>query len=450
MGGGRRGFSGTLRAFIHRGSATVAPASSGRRAVALRPVAPHGAAPASERNAMGRSLALLLVLAAAMSSPASAAAFNVTYLSARRFPIEAVGTPATIEACTTPPLPAPSGTNLYVSLGQPGNALTFPGFRVGGQLVGGSNLPVKPNGTAGCFTITPGKMAGAGPGLLEIVSNGTGTNRAKVEYYESVSMTFGLRPYITETEGTLLLRPDGQIIAMTAAAAAAATAGSAGSSPVSVQMDLPFATPPRKVTWSAAQGDIKLLQKWEHALSFSLSGLPVTVNQDVKITVTLPDNCTFTKWRRLMRAPRLPRNSSVLAVQVDHSTKSLLVDGRLWAGSGFYYGGGYEHRTSSFPNFTEFVARSAVPKRLNAGMIYRLHLYTPEEQLNMMDQLASVGFKVLYEMPQMDNCNGSAVPDEETSCELHHDQSSPGYQLLNSTVQLIKDHPALLGYCKLL
>ena len=38
-------------------------------------------------------------------------------------------------------------------------------------------------------------MAGAGPGLLEIVNNGTGTSRAKVEYYESVSMAFGLRPY---------------------------------------------------------------------------------------------------------------------------------------------------------------------------------------------------------------------------------------------------------------
>ena len=62
------------------------------------------------------------------------------------------------------------------------------------------------------------------------------------------------------------------------------------------------------------------------------------MNQDVKITVTLPDKSKFTKWRRLMRAAPLPRGSSVLAVQVDHRTSTLRIDGRLWAGSGFYYG----------------------------------------------------------------------------------------------------------------
>ena len=94
--------------------------------------------------------------------------------------------------------------------------------------------------------------------------------------------------------------------------------------------------------------------------------------------------------------------------------------------------------------------RSAASKRLNQGMVYRLHLYKPEQQLIILDELASVGFKVLYEMPQMGNCNGSAIPDAETSCLLLRDKSSAGYQLLNDTISLIKDHPALLGYCELL
>ncbi len=397
----------------------------------------------ARRRALSLSLMVCALLSFATQSPAesqSAAAHNVTYLSASRFPLEAVAAPSSIVACTTPPLPAPSGTQLYASLGQPGNALTFPGFRVGGQADGGSTLPIKPNGSAGCFTITPGKMAGAGPGLLEIVSNGTGTNRAKVEYYESVSVAFGLRPYINETSATLLLRQDRDFIAHIAASAEASS--------VSVQLHLPFATPPRTVTWSASNGFDNLLQQPEQVLHFSLDGLPRTVNQDVKITVTLPRGESFVKWRRLMRAPPLPLASSVLAVQVDHSTKSLLIDGRLWAGAGFYYSGNYERAfVNSFQNFTEFVIHSAAANRLNQGMIYRLHLYPPEQQLAFMDQVASVGFKVIYEMPQMDNCNGSATPDQETSCNLLHDQTSPGFKLLNETVQRIKAHPALLGYC---
>ena len=87
-------------------------------------------------------------------TPAIAAAHNISYLSASRFPLEAVGmVSSTIEVCTTPPLPAASGTKLFVSLGQPGNAITFPGFRVGGQAVGGSVLPIKPNGTAGWYAL---------------------------------------------------------------------------------------------------------------------------------------------------------------------------------------------------------------------------------------------------------------------------------------------------------
>jgi len=424
--------------------------------------------------------ALLCVLAGLRSAEA-ATSHNITYFSTSRFPLEGVGSTATptFEACVTPPLPPPGNVPgaagngiLFADLGQPGNAITFPGFRVGGSSLGDGQLPIAPNGTAGCYTITPGVMASAGPALLQIFSNGSGTNRAKVEYYESVSVAFGLRPYISEAEGTLLLRPDRGLIA---AVAAASTSDS--SATVVVKMTLPFAEPPRTVTWDATTLP-SLLQQPEQVLSFSfagaqiqhfivratpsmfshavsdvatlndlVAGLPVLINQDVEITFTLPDGGTFTKWRRLMRATPLPVNSSVLAVQVDHSTSSLLVDGRLHAGSGFYYSGNY-HGTGflSHRNFSEYVVKSATPNRLNEGMVYRLHLYTPKEQLEILDELAAVNFKVLYEMPQMDNCNGSASPDQETSCLLHHDTTSPGYQLLNDTVHLIKHHPALLGY----
>ena len=73
--------------------------------------------------------------------------------------------------------------------------------------------------------------------------------------------------------------------------------------------------------------------------------------------------------------------------------------------------------------------------------------YPEDEQLAILDELAAVNFKVLYELPQMDYCNTFQSPYPETSCDLRHNTSSPAYQLLNTSVHLVKGHPALLGYC---
>ena len=86
----------------------------------------------------------------------------------------------------------------------------------------------------------------------------------------------------------------------------------AGAAAVVVTMELPFATPARVVSWSTSNDGKPLLAEPEQELSFSLAGLPSTVNQDVRITITLPLEQNITKWRRLMRAPPLPRGSSVL------------------------------------------------------------------------------------------------------------------------------------------
>jgi hypothetical protein len=158
-----------------------------------------------------------------------------------------------------------------------------------------------------------------------------GTEGVEVEFYESVAVAFGLRPYLggdNET-ATLLLAPAPEVVA-------AATAS--GAKPVAVELELPFATPARTVKWTAAgAGSAKLLSAPEQVLSFTLDGsLPATINQDVKITISLPSGASIVKWRRLMRAPPLPKGSFVQAVQVDHTTKSLLIDGRPHVGMGFY------------------------------------------------------------------------------------------------------------------
>ena len=240
--------------------------------------------------------------AAAISSPA-----QVSYIASRRFPMEG---DHNVTLCTAPPLS--SGPGAAASVHEVGVSLRFPTRGHGFALAAPTG-----NGTPGCFQVATGVAANAGPGNLSISGSvaGTGSQAVEIEYYESVAVAFGLRPYINEAVGTLLLAPDPEIIA------AAVMPGATGAK---VSMDLPFATPPRTEHWSATTPSAgKLLSEPEQVLSFSLAGFPATVNQDVKITILLPSGNTIVKWRRLMRAPPLPDGSSVLPVQATSLSLSL-------------------------------------------------------------------------------------------------------------------------------
>ena len=56
----------------------------------------------------------------------------------------------------------------------------------------------------------------AGPGRLSIASGGAHTASVPVEYFESVAVAFGLRPYIAEHSASILLRPDPSVIVRSA------------------------------------------------------------------------------------------------------------------------------------------------------------------------------------------------------------------------------------------
>ena len=246
------------------------------------------------------ALAALTILTAFSCSCCAASVHNISSLSTHRFPTEGVAPPVVL--CTEPPL-AGSGP-FSARIQQAGVTLRYPTRAHGFSLAAPTN-----NGT-GCFSIEAGAVANAGPGLLSVGAPGASSTQVEVEYYESVSVAFGLRPYLGEVAGTLLLRPDREVLA---------AASAPGGSPVAVEMALPFATPPRTERWTATPGGGPLLQQAEQVLAFELAGLPATVNQDVRITVSLPSGRKITKWRRLMRAPPLPHGSFVQAVQVDHS-----------------------------------------------------------------------------------------------------------------------------------
>jgi hypothetical protein len=220
---------------------------------------------------------------------------------------------------------------------------------------------------------------------------------------------------------------------------------------MSVVLHLPFATPPRSESWHASASGDNLLTQAEQVLSFSLDNLPRTINQDVRIEITLPSGKTITKWRRLARAPPVPAGSSVLPVQVDHSIKSLLVDGRPHAGTGFYLSWDAQPY-GAFANITEYIEKSLAPGGLNHGMVYRLHALPAAEMLYVLDRAHSVGFKVMLDMPtDLDDCGKPGPPNMNAGTRpkyptCFNDTESPGLASLMALVSLVRGHPALLGY----
>ena len=182
-----------------------------------------------------------------------------------------------------------------------------------------------------CVRVDGGVVDAAGPGMVFVsADNGTSwSNGTRAEWFESVAVAFGLRPYIAEETATLLVSADESVVK------ASHAVGS--SSHAKISMELPFASPPRTETWTAQQH--AALHREQTVLSFPLDGLPDTINQDVKVTITLPRGQRITKLKRLMRAPPLPSTSSALPVQVDHSTRGLRVDGRPYLGVGWYLDG---------------------------------------------------------------------------------------------------------------
>eukprot|EP01052_Picozoa_sp_SAG31_P029914 SAG31_NODE_3019_length_4784_cov_2.199360_6_plen_454_part_00 len=308
-----------------------------------------------------------------------------------------------------------------------------------------------------CMLVGGGGTTVDGPALIFTSRDGqTWDDGTRVQYFETVSVAFGFRPFIYEKNGTLLLEADMALVEHLRSLPIA------DQERVSVTLELPFAAN-RQITWRGNG----LLQKHQSILEFSLSQLPSTVNQDVKIVISLPGGRTFTKLRRLMRAPPPATGSFVQPVQVDHFTRSLRIDGRPFQGVGWYldgltidslYPNGSAPGFAGFTNLTQYIIHRQAPEGINQGMIYRLFTYPPEHQLAVLDQLNSVGFKVMYEVGhQLNRCGaGARAPcdsdsydgehDGETDCHVCFNGSKSKLHWLEERINIVKDHPALLGY----
>ena len=286
--------------------------------------------------------------------------------------------------------------------------------------------PVRHNATCLNVSVTAASMPSAhfglplpplheGAGMLVVSSNG-GTNWTspgeRVQLFELVSVAFGRRPYLNEPHAELLVRTD-----------PAMTASLAPGAKVQITIAFPFAAAGQQTRSFQSTTEPLLLRAAEMRLPFSFAGLPTNVNQDVMITISLHGTGptrNITKYRRFMRAPP-PASPSVLAVQVDHTTKSLLVDGRVWSGQGWYIA----HENMPMNGFTsaiDMLVRDA-QRSLNTGVLYGISTWSAEEQLAMLDRLASVGYRGLYDL--------GGTTDKAA---------------INESISIVKNHPAILGY----
>jgi hypothetical protein len=372
-----------------------------------------------------------------------------------RFSVEGGGPRAVVCASPSPPAVAAAAVAatapiLRAQMREAGppwsttlNTPTAQWYQGGTQKPQVMELPTPAVINSSCLSVDGGVVTVDGPGMLYTSrDNGTSWDAGTTaEYYQAVAVAFGMRPYINEVNGTLLLAVDSALLTQLQLATAAERAA------VSVTLRLPFVSAPaaRTVIWRGGQ----LLQRAQTVLSFSLVPLPATVNQDVMVEISLPHSRTIRKFRRLMRAPRLPSGSFVQPVQVDHSTRSLRVDGRPFNGIGWYldgldaFGDG-SPGFATFTNLTQFIVHSQTPSGVNHGMIYRLFTFSAERQLSILDQLTAGGFKVWYEVgKQLNVCgDGTRAPEKVKQC--FNDSNTLGW--LKKNVELVKDHPAILGY----
>ena len=229
------------------------------------------------------------------------------------------------------------------------------------------------NGTA--VSCVPPAVIASGPGLLRFSLDNktwdgeTGVDGVPVEYFDLIQMAFDRRPYVTETTGHLLVRTH-PILCENGFTIVNATLSSgqnlfSGSRAISGDRPMPF----------------------------NLSLLPETVHEDVQIQVLISgNNLSVTRPLRLIRASA-PASPSF--VQVDQSTKSLLVDSKPFLGSGYVYNDYSDEQLLQLSARLPELVKSGV----TIGVLQTLPGANATVQRAVLDAAAASGFKVVWPLP---------------------------------------------------
>jgi len=82
---------------------------------------------------------------------------------------------------------------------------------------------------------------------------------------------------------------------------------------------------------------------------------------------------------------------------------------------------------NGFVTAIDMLVRDA-QRSLNTGVLYGMYSWSAKEQLDMLDQLASVGYRGLYDLG-VGNLGGGANKSDN-----------------KESISIVKDHPAIVGY----
>ena len=273
---------------------------------------------------------------------------------------------------------------------------------------------------------TPPPVSANGPGILSVsmdnISFMNYQEGASVMYISLFEVALGRRPYLDESVGALLFQLDSSV----------------QGSQLHISAD--FGGGLLAKTWRVDNASHTF------SLHFSLLNLPQTLNNDMRINIRSGSRNT-TKLRRLMRAPPAP--ASIEAVQVDHHTRSLLIQGRQFNGNGWYFGAfGNGYEPESLMQLQDALPQ-LVKGGINLGMVGSLNtLYfnwsspcwppNPDcksYQERFLDSAAAAGFKVIY--PVWEGVNFSIAGGGPYTANL---------STLEANIRRVMHHKALLGF----
>ena len=271
---------------------------------------------------------------------------------------------------------------------------------------------------------------------ISLDNNKTWSTGLPIVFYSAVRATVARRPYILETEGALVLQSDAVL--------------------KGAILDVAVLLTSQRKTWRFS--DLAGGATTAALLPLPFAGLPLTLNNDLLITVTVSwaragqgnsgEPYTLTIYSRLIRAAPPPASSRAVPVQVDHEhVGALRVGGRIWNGVGWYVKLNPPDSppgTSGIPTLANMSMQLAMlgQQGVNLAMIYNLGAYSPAKQQWMLDQAHAASVKLLLEFPAPP---GYKSKDPKQTCgEWLHDSAYKARVL--STIAIAVDHPALLGY----
>eukprot|EP01051_Picozoa_sp_SAG22_P015736 SAG22_NODE_2102_length_3010_cov_2.033322_2_plen_803_part_00 len=289
-----------------------------------------------------------------------------------------------------------------------------------------------------------------GPAVLTLSSTGDPSSfqggssdfDSRVSFFSLVDAALDRRPYYSEPSGSLLLALDPSLVA--------------AKTTFVVKAQLPCAGPTAVWLWP---GLVANATEMALPLSFAvLPKVPAMLHNDLVVTITLDPSHeaavgggglgggpaktpsspgrTITMLRRFMRVPPPPNGSAVEPVQVDHAARSLRVGGNLFNPVGWYV-------ESDIPlnDLRRTIVSEFAPRGVNVAMPYGLNSptkHTVEELFEFLDACHAVGFKIWWGLESaigpVNLQRGGPFDDDSKLVELKRQ------------VELVKDHPAILGY----